>query len=91
MPPETESQTERGRGALSGTPVRAEGVCSPSVGRGKAWTSRFRHCVVPKSSHILSASSSEFEAYRVEFPAEEKKRWGGFKNAGKTYLMTNRE
>lgn len=69
-PPETESQNGRGRGVLSGTPARVEGVCSQSVDQGNVWTSRFLHCAGPKHSHTLSAWSSEYEACHAELPAE---------------------
>lgn len=57
---------------LSETPVRAEGVCSPSVGQGTALTSRSPRCVAPRRSHTLSACASGCEAYRAELPAEKE-------------------
>lgn len=65
---------------LSGTPAKAEGVCSLSVGQGIAWTSRFPRCAAPRHSHTLSAWSSEFEACRAELPAGNTKRNWAFKN-----------
>lgn len=72
MPPETGSQSGRGRVWLSETPARVEEVCSQSPGRGNAWTSRFPHCAAPRRSHTQSAWSSEYEACRVEPPAVRK-------------------
>lgn len=72
VPPETESQSGRGRGVRSETPVKVKGVCSRSVGQGKAWTSRFPHYAAPMCSHSLSAWSSEYGACHVELPAEKK-------------------
>lgn len=74
MPPETESQSGRGRGGLSETPGRVEGVCSLSVGQGKTWISRFPRCAAPTRSHTLSASSSVYEACHVELPAEKSEK-----------------
>lgn len=76
-PPETESQSGRGRVVLSETPARVEGVCSQSVGQGNVWTSRFPRCAAPRRSHTLSAWSSEYEACRAELPAVKKKWTGG--------------
>lgn len=67
----------RGRGELFGTPARGTGVCSPSEGRGKAWTSRSPRCVAPGSSRTPSALSSEPGACHVAVPANGEEEGGG--------------